>query len=187
MDFLEHLSQIIDRQMREKGFTQAKVAEIAFGRKGDTSLIQSVNRTKNGPTARNLKAICDALGLEFYIGPRRDDVVARIRDWLALPEDSSADEILRAISSQPPASPSEEEVRSALNDALNLIFDAARSPQAGSLDLINAIHSRSVELQLQAKHSGDPLDAEEHVNRLKDDVLGRNIYSIDGGIDTPEA
>lgn len=187
MDFLEHLSQIIDRQMREKGITQAKVAEIAFGRKGDTSLIQSVNRTKNGPTARNLKAICDALGLEFYIGPRRDDIVSRIRERFSLPEDSSADEILHTVSSQQPTSPSEDEVRSALNDALNLVFDAARSPQDGSLDLINAIHARSVELQLQAREIGDPLDAEEHVRRLKDEVLGRNIYSKDGGVDTPEA
>lgn len=170
--------------MREQGITQAKVAEIAFGRKGDTSLIQSVSRTKNGPTARNLKAICDALGLEFYIGPRRDDVLAQIRDRLALPQDSSVDDILQAISSQQAETPSEEDVRSALNDALNDVYDPSNRPQTGSLDVISEIHAKAVELQKQARESGNPLDVDELIERLEDEVLGRNIHNSDQGIDT---
>ncbi|PKP85847.1 MAG: hypothetical protein CVT80_00485 [Alphaproteobacteria bacterium HGW-Alphaproteobacteria-2] len=65
------LLDIIEARRRELGLTQADVARRA-GRKSSTgtALIQNVKRGKS-PTLQNISAICDALDLELYIGPRR--------------------------------------------------------------------------------------------------------------------
>lgn len=64
------LYHILEDRRRELGLTQAEVTERAFGR-GDTSSIQNIRRGKS-PSVTSAAAICDALGLEFYIGPKRD-------------------------------------------------------------------------------------------------------------------
>lgn len=65
------LLDIVEARRRELGLTQADVARRA-GRKSSTgtALIQNVKRGKS-PTLQNISAICDALGLELYIGPSR--------------------------------------------------------------------------------------------------------------------
>lgn len=64
------LYRILEDRRLELGLTQAEVTERAFGR-ADTSSIQNIRRGK-APSITSAAAICDALGLEFYIGPRRD-------------------------------------------------------------------------------------------------------------------
>lgn len=64
------LYHILEERRRELGLTQSEVTERAFGR-DDTSAIQNIRRGKS-PSITSAAAICEALGLEFYIGPKRD-------------------------------------------------------------------------------------------------------------------
>ena len=65
--------EIVNARRVELGLTQAEVSRKAFGRT-DTGLIQHLRRGKS-PTARTLRSLCEALGLEFYIGPPRSGPV----------------------------------------------------------------------------------------------------------------
>lgn len=84
------LYHILEERRRELGLTQSEVTERAFGRK-DTSAIQNIRRGKS-PSVTSAAAICEALGLEFYIGPKRvaapqlgSETPSRsIRRWIAL-------------------------------------------------------------------------------------------------------
>ena len=64
----------IERRRKELGLTQAEVTWRAFQRT-DTAPIQQLRRGSS-PTAKTLQALCDALDLEFYIGPSRTDDTA---------------------------------------------------------------------------------------------------------------
>lgn len=64
------LYHLLEERRRELGLTQSEVTERAFGR-DDTSAIQNIRRGKS-PSITSAAAICEALGLEFYIGPKRD-------------------------------------------------------------------------------------------------------------------
>ena len=77
--------EVIDLRRKELGLTQADVSKRAFNR-SDTGPIQHLRRGKS-PTARTLRSLCDALGLEFYIGPPRqgrDSAVVTPPDWTIL-------------------------------------------------------------------------------------------------------
>lgn len=65
------LLDIVEVRRRELGLTQADVSRRA-GRKSSagTALIQNIKRGKS-PTLQNITALCDALDLELYIGPKR--------------------------------------------------------------------------------------------------------------------
>jgi phage repressor protein C with HTH and peptisase S24 domain len=60
--------------------TSAFAVETQAGLPQDA--IRNVIRSekKSGPTLTRVEEICDALGLELYIGPRRDDAAAERRD-----------------------------------------------------------------------------------------------------------
>ncbi len=68
------LFELIETRRMQLGLTQAQVTERALKTKGGTSVIQNLRRGSI-PSAQKLKAICDALGLEFYIGDPRDQAV----------------------------------------------------------------------------------------------------------------
>ncbi|MDO5622567.1 MAG: S24 family peptidase [Paracoccus sp. (in: a-proteobacteria)] len=70
MSVLETLLAQVEARRTDLGLTQAQLGERAFGRP-DTSIIQNMRRGSE-PTYSKLLALCDALGLEFYIGPPRD-------------------------------------------------------------------------------------------------------------------
>jgi len=63
--------RVVDERRNELGLTQVEVSRRAFNR-SDTALIQNLRRGKP-PNSRTLNALCDALGLEFYIGPPRGE------------------------------------------------------------------------------------------------------------------
>lgn len=60
------LSSLLEARRKELGLTQAQVSLRAFGRE-DTSPLQNIKRG-SWPSPDKLKALCDALDLEFYIG-----------------------------------------------------------------------------------------------------------------------
>lgn len=65
------LYSLIEARRIEKGLSQAELGVLALGQ-NNSSVIQAIRRGSS-PTASKLEAICRALGLEFYIGPPRDD------------------------------------------------------------------------------------------------------------------
>lgn len=64
------LLETIRAQLKAKGLTAAEASERAVG---NQYLIANMSRDRYGmPSTDNLVALCDVLGLEFYIGPPRD-------------------------------------------------------------------------------------------------------------------
>ncbi len=61
---------LIENKRRELGLSQTDVGMRAFG-KADNTAIQSIKKG-SAPSVERMKAICDALNLEFYIGVHRD-------------------------------------------------------------------------------------------------------------------
>lgn len=64
------LFQIFESRRRELGLTQSQVGELALGQ-ADTSVLQNIRRGAS-PAIDRVAALCDALGLELYVGPKRD-------------------------------------------------------------------------------------------------------------------
>jgi phage repressor protein C with HTH and peptisase S24 domain len=60
----------IEKRLQELGLSQAQLGLKAFG-KSDNTAIQSLKKGSS-PSVERMAAIADALGLEFYIGPRRE-------------------------------------------------------------------------------------------------------------------
>ncbi|MCP5073941.1 MAG: LexA family transcriptional regulator [Rhodobacteraceae bacterium] len=67
------LFELIETRRNELGLTQSQVTERALNSRAGTSVIQNIRRGSI-PSAQKLNAICDALGLEFYIGNQRTEV-----------------------------------------------------------------------------------------------------------------
>ena len=65
----EEIYAVLEQRRLDLGLTQNEVSERAFGARSNSAL-QNMRRG-NSPTVDRLKAIADALGLEFYLGPRR--------------------------------------------------------------------------------------------------------------------
>ena len=55
---------------------------------GHPYLVYSLRKGAN-PTYDTLKALCDALGLEFYIGPKRKGLVKEMKEQLLTPEEQA--------------------------------------------------------------------------------------------------
>lgn len=66
------LLELIEARRAELGWSQVDVGRKAFG-KADNSVISNMKRGSS-PTYDRLAAICDAMGLEFYIGKPRGSV-----------------------------------------------------------------------------------------------------------------
>ena len=65
-----HLLQAIKEQLRKKGLSAAEASERAVG---NPYLISNMGRERYGlPSTENLQALCDVIGLEFYVGPPRE-------------------------------------------------------------------------------------------------------------------
>jgi phage repressor protein C with HTH and peptisase S24 domain len=64
------LFEIIERQRKRLGLSQAEVGLRAFG-KADNTSIQSLKKGSS-PSVERMEALCAALDLDLYIGPRRD-------------------------------------------------------------------------------------------------------------------
>ena len=97
---ISELATIIDKAVNQSGQTGAEISRKALGNK------YAVARIFRGhdPASTRLAKICAELGLEFYIGPPRDDAglnnspdYSEIAPVLGLPPESSADEILASI------------------------------------------------------------------------------------------
>lgn len=70
----QHLFRLFEDRRNELGLTQAQVGELVLG-KANTSAIQNIRRGAS-PSVDRVAALCAALDLEFYIGPKRDLVPA---------------------------------------------------------------------------------------------------------------
>ena len=66
------LYRLVEDRRRELGFSQAEVGRRAVGR-GDSAAIQHLRRGKQ-PSLRKITGLCEALGLELYIGLPRGDL-----------------------------------------------------------------------------------------------------------------
>ncbi|MFD1914150.1 S24 family peptidase [Halodurantibacterium flavum] len=65
----DQLLEIIKAQLKTKGLSAVEASERAVGNR---YLISNMGRERYGlPTMENLVALCDVLGLEFYVGPPR--------------------------------------------------------------------------------------------------------------------
>jgi len=69
----DRIFELIEQRRKELGLSQAQVSERAFDR-SDTSAIQNIRRGSS-PSVDKLAALGEALGLEFYFGPKRAEVV----------------------------------------------------------------------------------------------------------------
>lgn len=74
MESTEDLLALIEARRIELGLSQVDVGRRAFG-KADNSVISNMKRG-SAPTYERLVALCNALDLEIYIGPRRPAVSA---------------------------------------------------------------------------------------------------------------
>ena len=68
------LYELIEDRRKELGLSQAEVSARAFGR-ADSAAIQNIRRGSS-PAIDRVAALCDTLGLEFYIGRPREKTQA---------------------------------------------------------------------------------------------------------------
>lgn len=70
----KQLLETIKARLKSTGMTAAEASEKAVG---NAYLISNMGRERYGmPSAENLISLCSVLGLEFYVGPPRDDTSA---------------------------------------------------------------------------------------------------------------
>jgi phage repressor protein C with HTH and peptisase S24 domain len=65
----QQIYELIEARRKELNLSQAQLGQRALGQ-DNSSVIQAIRRGSS-PSAQKLQAICDALGLEFYVGPKR--------------------------------------------------------------------------------------------------------------------
>lgn len=65
----DELVALIESRRTQLGLSMAEVSERAFGNK-QLTVIQDLKRGRT-PSIDRMEALCDALGIEFYIGPYR--------------------------------------------------------------------------------------------------------------------
>lgn len=71
----EQLLRTIKAQLKAVGMTAAEASERAVGNR---FLISNMGRERYGmPSVENLQSLCDVLGLDFHIGPRRLEPLAQ--------------------------------------------------------------------------------------------------------------
>ena len=70
---MEHaiVLELIEKRRKELGYSMAELSERAFGSRKVTA-IQDLKRGSS-PSIDRMAAMCEALGLEFYIGPKRQE------------------------------------------------------------------------------------------------------------------
>jgi transcriptional regulator with XRE-family HTH domain len=61
--------ELIEARRKELNLSQSQLGQLALGQ-DNSSVIQAIKRGSS-PSALKLEAICNALGLEFYVGPAR--------------------------------------------------------------------------------------------------------------------
>ena len=71
---MEDLLAEIERAVRTRGWSARQASMMAVG---TPELIRDMRRGRV-PSVERFRALCDVLGLEFYVGPPRDD--SRVRD-----------------------------------------------------------------------------------------------------------
>jgi len=79
---------LVERHREMLGLTQVEVAKRAFGQ-NSTAVIQGLRRGKS-PGMERIGALCEALGLEFYVGPPRETgdtprTIIEGKDFAAIP------------------------------------------------------------------------------------------------------
>lgn len=67
----DDFAELVERRRLELGLSMADLAERAFGSRTNT-VVQDLKRGRS-PSIDRAKALCDILGLNFYIGPQRPD------------------------------------------------------------------------------------------------------------------
>jgi len=63
--------ELIEARRKELNLSQSQLGMLALGQ-DNSSVIQAIKRGSS-PSAHKLEAICNALGLEFYVGRKRSD------------------------------------------------------------------------------------------------------------------
>lgn len=63
---------LLEARRKELGLSQSQLGILALGQ-DNSSVIQAIRRGSS-PAANKLEAICNALDLEFYIGPKRSEL-----------------------------------------------------------------------------------------------------------------
>ena len=93
---------LVEAQLKAKGISPAAASRIATGH---PYLVYSLRKGVN-PTYDTLKALCDALGLEFYVGPPRNagdpawsSTIEKMTEALGLPAATGVDEVIEKIKS----------------------------------------------------------------------------------------
>ena len=76
---------LVEAQLKARGISPAAASRIASGH---PYLVYSLRKGVN-PKYDTLKALCDALGLEFYIGPPRKGMVKELKEQLLTPEEQA--------------------------------------------------------------------------------------------------
>ncbi len=67
------LLRLIDKRLAELGISASEASTRAVG---NHYLIRNMHRRAGMPSVENLQAVCDVLGMEFYIGPLRESPTA---------------------------------------------------------------------------------------------------------------
>lgn len=90
----DHIAEVIEARRKQLNMSMADVHDRAFPGTKATA-IQNIKRG-TPPTVKTLSALCDALGLEFYIGPPISSG-AKARAAEAAEHLTDRDRLLRAI------------------------------------------------------------------------------------------
>jgi phage repressor protein C with HTH and peptisase S24 domain len=68
----DDFAELVERRRLELGLSMADLAERAFGSR-TTTVVQDLKRGRS-PSIDRAKALCEVLGLEFYLGPVREEL-----------------------------------------------------------------------------------------------------------------
>ena len=141
----QEIYTLVERRRKSLGLTQADVSRMAFGR-SDTGPIQSLRRG-NSPTAKTLRALCKALGLEFYVGPPRDGYSAAVSsdapsEPLQIDNRRMGDRLEIVVGDDDVA---EFAAKAGLDEVTLRRYIAGRKPTLSHLKAIAAVHGASLE------------------------------------------
>ncbi|WP_323763294.1 MULTISPECIES: helix-turn-helix transcriptional regulator [Roseobacteraceae] len=93
---------LIEARRAELGLSMADVAEMALGSRKRTP-IQDM-KTGSSPSIKTMEALCNALGLEFYVGPPRlaaEDQVGAVQPFLRISIEGSTEALERGYAAIP--------------------------------------------------------------------------------------
>lgn len=112
----EDLLVLVEHRLRALGMSAAAASTRAVG---NHYLIRNIQRRRRWPSVDNLISLCRVLGLEFYVGPPRDDRAVSADTWPP-PPSVGPSPWLMPIDGDPPGGPGRLDLKMGLEQVERL-------------------------------------------------------------------